>query len=179
MSVISGVMEVDKLYKNEGWLEKQYLVNKKTLKEIAVKCGVSIPTIVYWLDKSDIKRRTNSEVNSGKNNPNWKGGKTIWGGYRKIYKPDHPRSYRNCVYEHVLIVEKMLGRYLEPEETVHHINRIKDDNRIENLCICKDEKEHRKMDLSIIKCIPILLKEGIIGFNKEKGGYYLLGNWSI
>jgi hypothetical protein len=38
-------------------------------------------------------------------------------------------------------MEQYLGRYLQPWETVHHINEIKIDNRLTNLFLCS-HKEH-------------------------------------
>lgn len=56
------------------------------------------------------------------------------GGYVVIYVPDHPRSTGvGEVAEHRLVMEAHLGRYLEAFENGHHVNGIRDDNRIENL----------------------------------------------
>lgn len=56
-------------------------------------------------------------------------------GYVLIWAPDHPAAYRptNRVPEHRLVMEQKLGRYLTSEESVHHINGVRDDNRPENL----------------------------------------------
>ena len=75
----------------------------------------------------------------GENNRAWKGGKIISStGYIMILKHDHPRakSSNGYVHEHILVMEEKIGRYINnKKESVHHINGIKTDNRLDNLVL--------------------------------------------
>ncbi len=71
----------------------------------------------------------------GDKSSTYKGGRrTSSNGYVYVLSHNHPnRDKNNEVSEHRLVMERYLGRYLERDEEVHHINETKTDNKISNL----------------------------------------------
>lgn len=74
----------------------------------------------------------------------WAGGRhKNHAGYVYAYSPHHPyANKRGYVFEHRLVIEAHIGRVLLPTEVVHHINGIKNDNRIENLMLFSNNGQH-------------------------------------
>ncbi len=65
------------------------------------------------------------------------------GGYRYVYKPDHPSAIKaGYVLEHRLVMETKLRRPLTKQEVVHHINHNKVDNNPENLTLLESTGKH-------------------------------------
>jgi len=79
------------------------------------------------------------KTHSGRNSPNFREEpRKTKGGYIFVPIPEHPFcNSGGMVAQHRLVIEKKIGRYLTPDEIVHHLNGIRDDNRPQNLVITK------------------------------------------
>lgn len=73
--------------------------------------------------------------------------------------------------EHRLVLEQNLNRELLSTETVHHINLVKLDNRLDNLFLCESENEHGKIHKSLDSVVTKLVDDGIIVFNRNIKSY--------
>lgn len=87
---------------------------------------------------------------TGEKCPAWKGGvRMSKDGYREILSRGHPyaRKGTHYVLEHRLVMEKMIGRYLLPNEVVHHKDGNRLNNSPENLQLFSENSEHLRHEL--------------------------------
>lgn len=60
-----------------------------------------------------------------------------------IYLPDHPRAMANgYVFNHILIAERAMGKYISKKIEVHHVNNDKTNDSPNNLVVCNDHSYH-------------------------------------
>lgn len=98
--------------------------------------------------------------NAGEKNWNWKKGIKKSRGYICILNPSHPRAdCQGYIKRAILVMEKIIGRFLEPQEVVHHKGtkypmgsyEDKGDDRPKNLQLFANRSKHLKFHYSFRK----------------------------
>jgi len=129
-------------------IQKKFGVNYRTVYRILKRNGYSSrshseKTInARNFDRGDYSKQIESARKrwSKENNPRWSGGRyenKI--GYVMVH--DDKNRWR---VEHRVVVERIIGRELKRSETIHHINKIKNDNRPVNLYYFETDSPHKR-----------------------------------
>ena len=97
------------------------IAERLTLRAIAAALQVSVPTIERHMRALGL-RSQHGRGSPMERNYFWQGGRTIdTDGYVLVKSPGHPHATKaGYVREHRLVMEQQLGRFLAPEEIVHH-----------------------------------------------------------
>lgn len=144
-------------------LKELYVNQKLSLAKIGMRYGVTATAVWFWMKDYAIPRRSLKEAwhckteeekhiqklcegarrCRGPQRWNWRpnGSRRLeTDGYISVKCSGHPRG--DWVPEHILVMERHLGRQLRPHEEIHHRNFDKADNRIDNLQLFDSHSEH-------------------------------------
>lgn len=116
---------------SEQNLRDLYEVQALPLKEVAERVGCSTVTLWKYLALRGISPRTRQEVQRVRHDKGVNGRRVDARGYVVITVRSD--GFTRRIPEHRYVVEQFIGRRLLPSESVHHINGVRDDNRLENL----------------------------------------------
>lgn len=162
-------------------LYSDYVLNRMSQAEIAVKYGTTQKVVWNAMRKLGIKTRIAAKRNQvGVANDNWKGGRTLVAksgkftrfsdaGYWYVRDPEHPNAKKSgYVGEHIKVATAATGKSLLPNECVHHIDLCKQNNAASNLEVCT-RKRHREYHLQLELISVELYRKGLVEFIPDEG----------
>lgn len=121
------------------------------LQEICRRTGLPETSVRRWANQLGIPiPRCRSGPLHGAQSREWRGGRTLdKHGYVQVWMPMHPAANRSGRYwEHRLVMEVELGRYLLPAEVVDHGDNCPYHNSPQNLTVYATNGEHLRAELS-------------------------------
>ena len=153
---------------DKAWLVNAYVVEKRSMYDIADEVGSTAGNIRDHLRVQGVKLRSVKEGillaepdgRHGKNAHHWGGGRVkLESGYVYQYAPEHPNATKlGYVMQHRLIAEGVLGRFLDSKEVVHHIDGDKRNNDPSNLEVLT-RGDHVKRHFEAVRQVSLLKKE--------------------
>lgn len=144
LAVRQGKMKIKPKVNLDLDLVKHLYVDEYLSAEVIAKqsgCGAS--TVLRRLAELGCVRDREqvAKLKSGPNNPLWKGGRRIAGGYIVVWARGHHRANKQgYVREHILVWEQAHNKKLPQGWEVHHLNGITTDNRPNNLLALPNQK---------------------------------------
>jgi hypothetical protein len=124
-------------WQNHDWLYDHYINKEMSMPQIASLVDAYQSIIGRWLHLFNIPMRSQGGITPRRYTDKRK--------YVNLWLPNHPTASKSRPYkrEHVIVMEKHLGRILSRTEVVHHMNGIRTDNRIENLKYFTNNSTHK------------------------------------
>ena len=170
------------LYLHKEWVDRLVYDKKYNLtqRRLAKLCGVDRGVIFYW---SKVKHNINMENEKRGFGRCISSGGRVWMKVPEDYGNPITKKNRGWMYEHRYILERYLtehpeldwskkylidGKYLKSNCLIHHINFDPLDNRLDNLWICRNNLEHRKLETSLTFFVDDLLRFNFITFKNGK-----------
>lgn len=143
----------------------QYCDGIRTSKEIALLAGDNHKYVQEVMLKFDLPRRSRGSATGSLNGSFLHGRRIDRDGYVLVsasaehpYARNRPNRPGKLIYEHRLMMEEKIGRYLLPGETVDHIDGLRLHNELSNLRLFQSNAEH--LASTITMQVPAWSEEG-------------------
>lgn len=165
---------IDSAVKDYHYMYREYVLNRKTLREIAAENKIGLRTVARWLKSHGIESRSGSEAiitsRDGYNNPNYKGIGDITNGIRSYTKSDWApkiidRDNNRCVEcgeENDLHAHHIVPFYTIRDQILFensHLDLATIEGRLEVIRIAKLDPRMNDLDNGITLCVDCHIGE--------------------